>query len=139
MLFRSTVSARLAQTPELSTFSRLAQQSGLQATLDGAGPVTVFAPNDEAFKAVPAATMDKLSKDPEALKALLNYHVVPGLVRTTEVAGNSTLTTQSGAKLAASKAGDFLTVDDSLVIQGDLPAGNGLVQVVDRVLTPPKK
>jgi uncharacterized surface protein with fasciclin (FAS1) repeats len=132
--------AQLAeQSPELSTFAKLAKQSGLQSTLEGAGPITVFAPTDEAFKALPAATMDKLAKDPDALKALISYHVVPGTVKSADIGGATTLTTLGGAKLGVSKAGDFVTADDSLVTQADQAVGNGVVHVIDRVLTPPKK
>ncbi len=135
----ATVAQFTAQKAELSTFNKLIQQSGLSSTLEGAAPLTVFAPTDDAFKAVPQATMDKLAKDPDALKALLSYHVVPGVVKSTDVNGASTLTTLGGAKLAVSKAGDFVTVDDSLVTQADQSAGNGVVHIIDRVLTPPKK
>lgn len=128
-----------AQTPELSTFTKLVQQAGLSASLEAAGPVTVFAPTDEAFKAVPAATMDKLGKDPEALKSVLRYHIVPGLVKSTDIAGATPLTTVHGGKIAAARAGDFVTADDALVIKANQPAGNGVVHTIDRVLTPPKK
>lgn len=135
----ATVAQLVASNPELSTFGKLAATAGLQSTLEGAGPITVFIPTDEAFKAVPAATMDKLSKDPAALKAVLTYHVVPGLVKTADIAGSSSLTTQNGAKLSVSKAGDFLTVDDGLATKTDIAVGNGVVHIVDRVLMPPKK
>ncbi len=135
----ATVVAAVSANPELSTFTKLLQQSGLSAQLEGPGPVTVFAPTDEAFKAVPAATLDKLSKDPEFLKATLSYHVVPGLVKSSDVTINSTLNTVYGAKLAVSKAGDFVTVDDGMVVTANLSAGNGVIHTIDRVLTAPKK
>lgn len=135
----ATVVAAANATPELSTFSKLIQQAGLQDTLQGNGPVTVFAPSDEAFKALPAATLDKLAKDPAQLKAVLGYHVVPGLVKSGDIDGSKPLTTSTGAKMNVAKAGDFVTVDDGLVTKADLPAGNGVIHVIDRVLTPPKK
>ncbi len=131
----STASAN----PELSTFSKLIQQAGLQDTLQGNGPITVFAPSDEAFKALPAATLDKLAKDPAQLKAVLGYHLVPGLVKSKDIDSTQPLTTSTGAKLNVTKAGDFVTVDDGLVTKADLPASNGVIHVIDRVLTPPKK
>lgn len=135
----ATVVAAAARTPELSTFYKLVQQAGLTASLEATGPVTVFAPTDEAFKAVPAATLDKLSKDPELLKSVLTYHVVPGALKAASINGNSSLTTLHGAQLAASKAGDFVTVDDGLVTKADLIAGNGVVHIIDRVLMPAVK
>jgi uncharacterized surface protein with fasciclin (FAS1) repeats len=124
---------------ELSTFSKLIKQAGMDSTLEGNGPMTVFAPSDAAFKNVPAATLDKLAKDPELLKATLGYHIVPGLVKSGSIEGATPLTTSTGAKIAASKAGDFVTVDDGLVVKADVPAANGVIHVIDTVLTPPKK
>ena len=135
----ATVAAVAAHTPELSTFYKLVQQAGLTASLEATGPVTVFAPTDEAFKAVPAATLDKLSKDPELLKSVLSYHVVPGALKAANISANSNLTTLNGAQIAASKAGEFVTVDDALVTKADVVAGNGVVQIIDRVLMPAVK
>ncbi|MBC7701459.1 fasciclin domain-containing protein [Aquabacterium sp.] len=135
----ATVLAAAARTPELSTFYKLVQQAGLTAALEATGPVTVFAPTDEAFKAVPAATLDKLSKDPELLKSVLTYHVVPGALKAGSISANSSLTTLNGAQIAASKAGDFVTVDEGLVTKADLIAGNGVVHIIDRVLMPAVK
>ena len=127
-----------AQTPELSTFSRLVKQAGLDATLNS-GAYTVFAPSDDAFKALPADKLDALAKNPDQLKALLSYHVLPGKTVASAVKENSTPATVSGDKLALSKAGDFVTVDDALVTKADVAAGTSVVHVIDRVLTPPKK
>ncbi len=125
---------------QLSTFVKLTQQAGLGDLLTGATPVTVFAPTDDAFRAVPAATLDKLAKDPEALKALLKHHAVAGVVtRASLTADTTTLTTLAGTKLVLSKAGDFITVEDALVTQADTQASNGVIHVIDRVLMPPKK
>ncbi|MEY4766900.1 MAG: hypothetical protein RI907_3573 [Pseudomonadota bacterium] len=133
----ANVAQRIAQTPELSTFATLLEQSGLKASLEGPTPVTVFAPTNDAFKALPAATLEKLTKNPDALKAALTFHVVPGLIKSSAIDGATTLTTQNGAKLNVAKAGSYLTVEEALATQTDLPAGNGLVQVIDGVLLPP--
>lgn len=135
----ANVVAAASATPELSTFTKLVKQAGLESTLEGSGPVTVFAPTDEAFKALPAATLDKLAQDPEQLKALLGYHVVPGLLKSADVDGSKQITTSTGAKMTVSKAGNFVTVDDGLVTKADVASGNGVIHVIDRVLTPPKK
>lgn len=134
-----TVAATAAKSADLSTFTKLVQQAGLKDTLEAAGPVTVFAPTDDAFKAVPAATLDKLSKDPELLKSVLSYHVVPGSIKSASIQENSTLPTLNGAPMSVSKAGDFVTVDEGLVTQADVPASNGVVHVIDRVLMPAVK
>jgi len=135
----ASVAATAAQTAELSTFYKLVQQAGLSATLEASGPITVFAPTDEAFKAVPAAALDKLSKDPELLKSVLSYHLVSGAIKSASIRENTTLTTLNGAQMAASKAGDFVTVDEGLVTKADVPASNGVVHIIDRVLMPAVK
>jgi len=138
-----TVSANIvtaaSANSELSTFTRLIKQAGLDGLLEGAGPVTVFAPTDAAFKNVPAATQDLWAKNPEQLKYVLSYHLVPGLIKSADIEGAMPATTSTGAKLGLSKAGEFVTVDDGLVIKADVPAGNGVIHVIDTVLTPPKK
>jgi len=136
----ATVQALVSSTTDLSTFNKLVATAGLNDVLSGSAPVTVFAPSDDAFKAVPAATLDKLAKDPVALKALLQHHMVTGTVRSADIlASSAPLATLGGGKIAVSKAGDFVTVDESLVTKADLFAPNGVVHVIDRVLTPPKK
>jgi uncharacterized surface protein with fasciclin (FAS1) repeats len=136
----ANLQALASRDAQLSTFVKLTQQAGLGDLLTGATPVTVFAPSDEAFRAVPAATLDKLAKDPEALKALLKHHAVAGVTtRASLTADTITVTTLAGTKLVLSKAGEFITVEDALVTQPDGTASNGVLHVIDRVLTPPKK
>ena len=115
------------------------QAAGLVETLQGKGPFTVFAPTNEAFQAVPAATLDKLAKDPELLKSVLTYHVLPGRIQAASVDGSSQVVTLNGAKLNLSKAGDVVVVDEAMVTTADVAAGKGLIHVVDRVLMPPVK
>jgi uncharacterized surface protein with fasciclin (FAS1) repeats len=128
----------LGREPQLSTFNRLVEQAGLRDSLRGAGPLTVFAPSDEAFKAVPAKTLEALSKDPEQLKAVLSYHIVASKLASAEVANGNAKTLQ-GANVALAKAGSFLTVEEALVERADISATNGVAHVIDRVLMPPKK
>ncbi len=134
----TTIAETAARTPQLSTLNKLINDAGLADTLRGAGPFTVFAPSDEAFKAVPAKTLAELAADKELLKAVLTYHVVPGKLTTAE-AKNGNLKTVQGANVALSKAGTFVTVEDALVTQADVGATNGVVHIIDKVLMPPKR
>lgn len=128
----------LARNPQTSTFTRLATQSGLADELRGAGPFTVFVPSDEAFKAVPAKTLDAWAADPAQLKAALSYHVVDGRLAAANVQAGPVKTRQ-GANLSLAKAGAFVTVEDAVVQEADVAATNGVAHIVDRVLVPPKK
>ncbi|MDO9358836.1 MAG: fasciclin domain-containing protein [Polaromonas sp.] len=134
----TTVANTLATNPSLSTLNGLVVQAGLAPTLQGAGPFTVFAPTNEAFKAVPQKTMDALGKDPAMLKDLLAYHVVPGKLGSSEIKSGP-LKTVNGASLAIAKAGEFVTVEDGMVQTANIAATNGVVHTVDRVMVPPAK
>ena len=128
----------IANTPELSTLNTLVKTAGLTETLQGPGPITLFAPNDAAFKALKAGTLEDLSKQPQKLKDLLTYHAVPGALMVKDVK-NSTVKAVNGDPLALSKAGDYVTVENALAVKGDVMASNGVIHIIDTVLTPPKK
>jgi len=128
----------IANTPELSTLNTLVKTAGLTETLQGPGPITLFAPNDAAFKALKAGTLEDLSKHPQKLKDLLTYHAVPGALMVKDVK-NSTVKAVNGDPLALSKAGDFVTVENALAVKGDVMASNGVIHIIDTVMTPPKK
>lgn len=134
----TTITDTAARTPQLSTLTRLIQQAGLAETLRAAGPMTVFAPSDEAFKSVPAKTLADLAADKELLKSVLTYHVLAGKVMSADVK-NGTVKTVQGANVAVAKAGSFVTVEDALVTQADVPATNGVIHIIDKVLLPPKR
>jgi len=132
----TTIADTAARTPQLSTLTRLLGEAGLTDTLRGPGPFTVFAPTDEAFKAVPAATLARLASDKELLRSVLTFHVVPGKVMAAEVKNGPAKSVQ-GANLALSRAGTFVTVEDAVVQVADVQATNGVVHIIDTVLIPP--
>lgn len=134
----ASVADAAARAPQLSTLTKLMADAGLTDTLRGAGPYTLFAPSDDAFKAVPAKTLAELAANKDLLKSVLSYHVVPVKLAAADVKNGNVKTVQ-GANLALATAGSFVTVEDAMVTQADLPAGNGVVHVIDRVLMPPKK
>ncbi|OYT93042.1 MAG: fasciclin [Burkholderiales bacterium PBB3] len=134
-----SVADTIAADPALSTLNGLVQSAGLTETLKGTGPFTVFAPTNDAFKAVPAKTMEALGKDPVALKGVLTYHVLPGTTLAANVK-NGKVKTVNGAELELNKAGDFVTVGESAIVtKANVTASNGVVHVVDAVLLPPAK
>jgi uncharacterized surface protein with fasciclin (FAS1) repeats len=133
-----SVADTIAKTPSLSTLSGLIASAGLGDALKAAGPFTVFAPSNDAFKAVPAKTMDELAKNPAKLKDVLTYHVVAGTSLSANIK-NSKVTSLNGAHLELSKAGEFVTVESAAVTTADIVASNGVVHIVDTVLIPPAK
>jgi uncharacterized surface protein with fasciclin (FAS1) repeats len=133
-----SVADTIAREPQLSTLDGLVKQSGLTETLKGAGPYTVFAPTNDAFKSMSAKTMSELAQDPAKLKNLLSYHVLATKLMASDVT-NSNPKTAQGANLGLSKAGSFVTVEDAMVQTADIVATNGVVHTVDRVLMPPQR
>ena len=128
----------MGRAPQLSTLNGLVAQAGLGATLEAAGPYTVFAPTNAAFEAMPAKARADLAADPARLKEVLNYHVVPARVTAAGVKPGPVKSAQ-GASLALARAGDFVTVEDAMVEKADIAAANGVVHKVDRVLMPPRR
>ncbi|MEY3123639.1 MAG: hypothetical protein RLZZ573_159 [Pseudomonadota bacterium] len=133
-----TIADTIAKDPSLSTLNSLVVKAGLAETLKAAGPFTVFAPTNDAFKAVPTKTMDDLAQNPQKLKDVLTYHVVAGKAMSADVK-NMDVKTVNGASVALSKAGDFVTIESAAVTKADIAASNGVVHTIDAVLLPPAK
>lgn len=133
-----SVADTLARDPQLSTLNQLVTRAGLVDTLKGTGPFTVFAPTNDAFKAVPQKTLDDLAANPAQLRAVLTYHVLPAKVTSGEVKNGNVKTVQ-GANVAVSKAGEFVTIEDAMVQTANIAATNGVVHTIDRVLMPPRQ
>ena len=116
------------------------QTAGLVETLKGAGPFTVFAPTDEAFKKIDPETMEDLKNDPEELKKLLLFHVVSGDVRAAQVLemDGAEVPTVGGESVTISVSDDQSTVmvNDANVVQTDIVCDNGVIHVIDMVLVP---
>ena len=113
------------------------EAAGLVDALKGAGPLTVFAPTDEAFAALPAGTVEGLLKDPEALKAILLYHVVEGKVLAADAAKLTEAKTLNGASIKISAADGKVIINDAEVVSADVMASNGVIHVINKVILPP--
>jgi uncharacterized surface protein with fasciclin (FAS1) repeats len=121
-----------------TTLVAAVQAAGLEETLQGEGPFTVFAPTDDAFAALPEGTVESLLEDPEGdLKNILLYHVVPGKVMAADVIELSSAETALGEELQVRVEGDQVFINDAQVIIADIEASNGVIHVIDSVLLPP--
>jgi uncharacterized surface protein with fasciclin (FAS1) repeats len=112
--------------------------AGLVETLSGKGPFTVFAPTDEAFKALPKGTLEMLLKPENKAKLVkvLTYHVVAGKVMAKDVKPGNVKTVE-GATFAVKTMGGKVMVNTANVTQTDIPASNGVIHVIDKVILPP--
>lgn len=120
------------------TLAMLLDKAGLVGALKGEGPFTVFAPTDEAFAAVPKATLDSLLKpeNAEQLRKVLTYHVVQGRAFSEAVAKGWTGSTLSGVELSTRTKDGQVMVGNAKVMKADIDASNGVIHVIDRVLIP---
>lgn len=125
----------------LTTLVKALQAAGLVETLKGAGPFTVFAPDDKAFSKLPAGTLDSLIADPAKLKSILTYHVIPASVDAAAAMSMTSPTsppTVQGATLQVTKGRKGkLMINDAAVIKADIHATNGIIHIIDKVLMPP--
>lgn len=124
-----------------NTLVSAVQAAGLEETLRGSGPFTVFAPTDTAFAAVPKATLDALLADPKgALTDVLTYHVAAGKVMSTDLSDGMKAETVNGQPLTITIADDgTVMVNDAKVVTADIETSNGVIHVIDQVLVPPSK
>jgi uncharacterized surface protein with fasciclin (FAS1) repeats len=118
-----------------TTLATALQAAGLVDALRADGPLTVFAPTDEAFGRLPEGTLETLLKpeNKDQLTAILTYHVVAG-----RVPSSALLSTSSAKSLGGPSLSFGLTVEGANVIQADVSASNGVIHVIDAVLLPPK-
>lgn len=121
------------------TLAAALTEAGLIETLQGKGPFTVFAPTDEAFAKLPKGTVEGLLKDKEALKKVLLYHVVSGNVMSTDVVKLSEATTVEGSKVKIKVVDGNVMLNDAKVTTADVKASNGVIHIIDTVLSPPTK
>jgi uncharacterized surface protein with fasciclin (FAS1) repeats len=114
------------------------QAAGLVDTLKGKGPFTVFAPTDDAFAKLPAGTVDELLKpeNKQKLIAILTYHVVAGKVTAAQAMKLNSAKTVNGQSLAISTDGGMVKINDATVTKADIMCSNGVIHVIDTVLTP---
>jgi uncharacterized surface protein with fasciclin (FAS1) repeats len=122
---------------QFTTLARALQAAGLVDTLKGPGPFTVFAPTDAAFAKLPTDRINAILANPQQLRALLTYHVVPGRVTGADVVRLQTARTVLGESVRVNAAGGTVRINDSTVTNADVATSNGVIHVIDTVLLPP--
>jgi len=121
------------------TLTSALRTADLIATLQSAGPYTVFAPTDAAFAKLPKATVDSLLADKERLKGVLLFHVVAGHMSAHEVGqmrDGDKVKTVSGKEFTLGVQGEVITVNGANVTTRDMKARNGVIHAIDRVIMP---
>ena len=124
------------QNPQLSQLVAAIEAAGLRDEIESAGPVTIFAPNNDAFGSLSQGDLTALLADPQSLGDMLRFHVVEGNHPSSELTDGQTLTTLEGTDLTVSVDGGTISVDGAQVVQPDLEAGDSVIHIINGVLQP---
>jgi len=138
-----------------TTFLKAVRAAGLEETLKGQGPYTVFAPTDEAFARLPEGRLDRLMADKEAIRDLVAYHVATQAIPASEVTEPRTVATLQGSNIQIEKNGESLMLSapapaaevsgdanaparlSATVVKADIKASNGVIHSLNTVLVAP--
>nr|XP_058917053.1 transforming growth factor-beta-induced protein ig-h3 isoform X2 [Kogia breviceps] len=137
----STISHNIQQIIEIEdTFETLraaVAASGLNTLLEGDGQYTLLAPTNEAFEKIPAETLNRILGDPEALRDLLNNHILKSAMCAEAIVAGLSLETLEGTTLEVGCSGDMLTINGKPIISNkDVVATNGVIHYIDELLIP---
>ncbi len=123
------------------TLLAASEAAGLVEVLAGKGPLTVFAPTDKAFKALPSGTVESLLKpeNKDKLANILKYHVVKGKITAQDAVQAGKAKTLASDQVRISIRDGRITINDANVISNDIEASNGIIHVIDQVLLPGQK
>jgi len=133
--------SELTNSDEINVLADLAEEAGLKDLLSSPGPITVFAPTNEAFRNLPPFITQKLFEDKEHLKRVILYHMVGSSLPYDDITDESAIATNEGTQLRLNKfqmeegAPSFVTVNGKLVVHS-LPASNGVIHVMSDLLYP---
>jgi uncharacterized surface protein with fasciclin (FAS1) repeats len=126
------------QAGSFNTLVAAVQAAGLEATLRSEGPFTVFAPTDAAFAKLPAGTVETLlmPENKDQLVSILTYHVLPGAVMSSDIAGKTLDVATVEGSMVSIDATDGVMIDNATVITADIETSNGVIHVIDTVIMP---
>lgn len=127
-----------AANGSFNTLVAAIKAADLVDTLKGEGPFTVFAPTDEAFAKLPAGTLEMLLEpaNRDKLVAILTYHVVPGKIMSSDIAGKEAMVKSVQGQSIDVNATKGVMVDGATVISADVEVSNGVIHVIDTVIMP---
>jgi uncharacterized surface protein with fasciclin (FAS1) repeats len=128
-----------AAAGSFETLLAAAEAAGLVEALKGEGPLTVFAPTDEAFAKLPEGTVENLLKpeNKDALAGILLYHVVAGKIMSGDIGSSASPATLQGATIDVKSGYGKVTINGANVVAADIDASNGVIHVIDAVILPP--
>ena len=129
-----------AGNDDFSILVEAVQAAGLADTLSADGPLTLFAPTNAAFEALPEGTLEELllPENQDALRQILTYHVIEGEVPAADVmTGEVASVAGSPISVQVDDATGEVMVNQAMVTETDIQASNGIIHAIDEVLLPP--
>ena len=133
-----TIAENIQYADNLITFVSFLNETNHFDTLNGTGPYTVFIPRDEAFRKLPAGTVDGwlLPDNNAELRSIVSFHIVPGRYTTKELINGKTLTTYDGDTIRLSEQNGKLYIGNAAIVIQDITVSNGVIHVIDSILIP---
>ena len=131
----TTLAGQASNAGIFNTLLAAAEAANLTSVLYNDGPLTLFAPTDDAFAALPAGTVENLLKNPKELAKVLKYHLVKGNIFSDDLNNGSSVATVLGSPVSINTTEGVL-INNAKVIQADVEASNGVIHVIDKVLLP---
>ena len=134
---QSTVVDVVVNSEDHNTLEAAVIAAELADDLSGAGPFTLFAPTDAAFKALPEGTVEALLEDPTGdLAKILLYHVVGSKAMSVDLSDGQSIATLNGDKIDVKIKDGSVFIDGARVTTADIKTDNGVVHVIDAVILP---
>jgi uncharacterized surface protein with fasciclin (FAS1) repeats len=138
---KRSISEIVAEDARLATLWKAIQTADLEDAFKGDQPLTLFAPDNEAFEQLGRGTFEDLSKDKDKLAKVLKYHVIPGekIILSEKTKGKQTVKTLEGQNVALTKPRKkrFFANQAQVTEKDQIMIGNSVVHIIDRVLLPP--
>lgn len=126
------------ESGNFSTLVSAVKAADLVDALDAPGPLTLFAPTDEAFRKLPKGTVEQLMSDRAMLRSVLQHHVVSGKVMTKDAISTHSYRALDGSELNIDTC-EGMTVNGAKVVEADIAVRNGVIHAIDTVLVPGMK
>ena len=133
-----TIPTNAVNADNLKTLVAALQAADLIEALEGEGPFTVFAPTDDAFAKLPDGTVEDLLRpeNKHQLTSILTYHVVPGMIMSSDLAGKKTTAKTLQVDEVQIDASNGVKLEGATVIAADIESSNGVIHIVDTVIMP---
>jgi uncharacterized surface protein with fasciclin (FAS1) repeats len=121
---------------DLSKFYQAINDSGFIDSIKYSGPITIFAPTNEAFNKIPDETLKEIMENRTRLRSIIAYHIVPENISSNELRNGASIKTYQGENLTVSVDGNTIKLNNATIKQTDIKCNNGIIHLIDTILMP---